>query len=212
MAKRKTATRTISNAGRLRILTVVASHKAIGLAPTESAVEVDGLVDLEYDETVEQFQVQPQTFGLDVDGRPIRYTPDAKVLRHTGVIGYREFKHAGTPLEPMAAQKLEAAGTYLRRRGFDFDIVQSDELRIGYRMDNLHLLRRYARWPAPQKLRAKVFESLGARHRQTLGDLRSLVGNFDLGGLYRMLWDKQVGVDLVSERLSGRTPVWRLPS
>lgn len=209
MAKRKTATRTITNAGRLRILTVLASHKSIGLAPTESAVEVDGLVDLEYDETVERFQVQPQTFDLGLDGR---YTPDAKVVHHTGVIGYREFKHVGTPLDPMAAQKLEAAGAHLRRRGFDFDIVRSDELRVGYRMDNLHLLRRYARWPASQKLRAQVFESLETRHRQTLGDLRSLVGNSGLGGLYRMLWDKQVGIDLVSERISGRTPVWKLPS
>ena len=47
MARRKTATRTISNAGRLKVLTVLASHKSIGLAPTESSVEVDGLVDLE---------------------------------------------------------------------------------------------------------------------------------------------------------------------
>lgn len=212
MAKRRTATRTISNAGRLRILTVLASHKSVGLAPTESAVEVDGLVDLEYDQTVARFQVQAETFKVEVDARERDYTPDAKLVRDTGVIGYREFKHAGKPLTADAAQKLDAAGMHLRRRGFEFDIVQSDQLRLGHRMDNLHLLRRYARWPASQRLRSKVLQSLQDKPRQTLGDLRSLVGNSELGGLYRMLWDKQVGVDLVSERLSARTPVWRLPS
>lgn len=212
MAKRKTATRTISNAGRLKVLTVLASHKSIGLAPTESSVEVDGLVDLEYDETVERFQVQPERVPVEVGGEVRDYYPDAKVVLRTGVIGYREFKDASEPLKPEVVLKLDAARTQMRSGGYQLDIVQSDQLRVGYRMENLHLLRRYARWPAPQRLREQVLGAMEAKPRQTLGDLRTLVGTASLGGLYRMLWDKQVGIDLVSERLSARTPVWSVQS
>jgi hypothetical protein len=209
MAKRKTATRTISNAGRLRVLRVVAAAKAVGLAPTESSVEADGLIDLEYDRTVERFEVQPLTVEVLVGGETRKYTPDVRYIRRTGVIGFREFKGSDEDLEPDTVRKLEAANERFRRDGYEFSVMDAAQLRVGYRMDNLRLLHRYARWPATQKLRSQVLGALEARPRQTLGDLRSLVGNAHLGGLYRMLWDQDVGVDLVSERLSACTAVWR---
>jgi hypothetical protein len=210
MAKRKTATRTLSNAGRLRILRVVAAVKAMGLAPTESSVEADGLVDLEYDRTIERFEVQPLTVEVQVDGKTRQYTPDVRYVRRTGVIGFREFKGSDEDLEPDTVRKLEAASERFRRDGYEFSVMDAAQLRVGYRMDNLRLLHRYAQWPAPGKLRSQVLGALDAQSRQTLGELRSLVGNANLGGLYRMLWDQEVGVDLVSDRLSARTSVWRL--
>jgi hypothetical protein len=210
MAKRKTATRTISNAGRLRVLRVVAAAKAIGLAPTESSVEADGLIDLEYDRTIERFQVQPLTVEVMVGDQPRQYTPDVRYVRRTGVIGFREFKESEEDLEPDDVRKLEAANERFRREGYEFSVMDAAQLREGFRMDNLRLLHRYAQWPASQKLRAQVLDALALRPRQTLGELRSLVGNAHLGGLYRMLWDQEVGVDLVGERLSAHTSVWRL--
>jgi hypothetical protein len=210
MAKRQTATRTISNAGRLRVLRVVAAIKAIGLAPTESSVEADGLIDLEYDPTIERFEVQPVTVEVTVDGRTVKYTPDVRYVRRTGVIGFREFKGSMEDLDTDTARKLEAANERFLRDGYEFSVMDAAQLRVGCRMDNLRLLHRYARWPAPAALRAQVLDALEARPRQTLGELRSLVGNAHLGGLYRMLWDRQVGVDLLSEPLSAWTPVWRV--
>jgi len=210
MVKRKTATRTISNAGRLQATRVVAGIKAIGLAPTESSVEADGLLDMQYDRTIATFQVQPKTFELVVDGEARKYTPDVKYVRATGVIGFREFKDASQPLPPDEVRKLEAAARRFNDEGYDFDIVNSAELRRGYRMANLRLLKRYAQWPTSERLRAQVHDFLRQPGRHTLGCLRDLVGLAALGGLYRMLWDQAVGVDLVAAPLCSATPVWSL--
>ena len=212
MAKRKTATRVISNAGRLRVLEVVAAAKAIGIAPTESSVESDGLIDLAYDRSVASFQVQPVTVDLLVDGVARRYTPDVKYVRHTGVIGFREFKDSDHPLEPDMVRKLEAARLQFQRDGYEFDVMESGDLRRGFRMDNLRTLKRYSGWAASQLLREEVLAALQHGWAKDLGQLRELVGLAGLGGLYRMLWDQEVGVDLESARLCAASRVWRLPS
>ena len=209
MAKRRTATRTISNAGRLRVLEVVtAARKVVGIAPTESSVEPDGIIDLAYDRGIAQIQVQPITVELDVDGEIRRYTPDVKYVRDTGVIGFREFKDSDTPMEPDMVRKLEAARAYFRRDGFEFAVVESKELRRGYRMDNLRALKRYAQWPPTQRVRDLVFGCLRDGARKTLGELRELVGLAGLGSLYRLMWDQEIGVELEAARLCAATSVW----
>lgn len=208
MARRSTATRTITNAGRLRVLEIVAATKAIGLAPTESSVEADGIVDLEYDKTIRQFEVQPVTVGLLVDGQHRKYTPDIRYVRPTGVVGFREFKDAAKPLSLDEVRKLEAANERFTREGYEFGVVDSAQLRRGYRMANLRLLRRYARWPVSEQLRHQVVDFLQTPGEHTLGELRELVGYGSFGSLYRMLWDQEVGVDLVAARLCAATPVW----
>jgi len=212
MAKRKTATRTISNAGRLRMLRVVAATKAIGLAPTESSVEADGVVDMEFDRDIASFQVQPHTFELLVDGQTAKYTPDAKYVRSTGVIGFREFKDSSTPLNPEVVRKLDAAARQFARDGYEFAVVGSDELRRGYRMANLRLLKRYAQWPVSEVLRRQVRDAVRAPGRHVLADLRDVVGSTALGSLYRLLWDQSIGVDLVGAPLCGASPVWSVES
>lgn len=162
MAKRKTATRTISNAGRLRTLRVVAATKAIGLAPTESSVEADGVVDMEYDRAIASFQVQPEKFRVVVDGKTTIYTPDARYVRPTGVIGFREFKESTEALDPEEVRKLDAAAKQFTRDGYEFDIVDAAQLRRGHRMPNLRLLKRYSQWPASERLRRQVQDSLRA--------------------------------------------------
>lgn len=212
MAKRRTATRVVTNAGRLRVLEVVASAKALGIAPTESSVEADGLVDLEYDKGIMSFQVQPVTLELVVDGVARKYTPDVRYVRHSGVIGFREFKHSESPPELDMVRKLDAARTQLTNSGYEFDIVESDQLRRGFRMDNLRTLKRYSAWARSQALRERVLAAVGDGEGTGLGELRERVGTADLGSLYRMLWDQELGVDLESARLCDATPVWRLPS
>lgn len=208
MVKRKTATRTISNAGRLKMVRVVAATKAIGLAPTESSVEADGIIDMEYDRDIDSFQVQPVKLKLVMDGKSVTYTPDAKYVRSTGVIGFREFKDAARPLEPDVTRKLDAAASQLSLDGYEFTLVDSAKLRRGYRMPNLRLLKRYAQWPVSERLRQQVMDFLRTPGQHTLADLRELVGSASLGSLYRLVWEQAVAVDLVAAPLGAGTPVW----
>lgn len=92
-------------------------------------------------------------------------------------------------------------------QGYEFGVMGSAELRRGYRMPNLRLLRRYARWPITERLRQQVFDFLRTPGQHTLSDLRELVGLAMLGSLYRMLWEQAVAVDLVAAPLCAATPV-----
>jgi len=92
MAKVKTATRTLSNAGRLRTLVITTSHKAEGVLVAESLVEYDGLLELMANPDIVSMRVQPETIYFELDGRSVAYTPDVRFVRRDGRIGFREFK------------------------------------------------------------------------------------------------------------------------
>lgn len=212
MARIKAAARTVSNSGQPRTLVAVATTKAIGEVPTESLVEYDGLQDMILDADIARIQVQPETFEIAVAGKTVTYTPDAKFIRQDGRIGYREFKPNWRDLDPEQKAKLKAAGEYLGAQGYEFSVVQVDDLRKSARIHNIKLLRRYANWPCSPRLRAQVLDALGDRHDLVLQDLRDLVGQPALGPLYRMLWDQQVAFDMDAAPLDSHTPVWRTPS
>lgn len=209
MAKIKTATRTIRNAGPGRTLVNVATAKAVGELPTESLVEYDGLIELIADPDIVSVQVQPETIALEVDGRTARYTPDVKFVRRDGRIGYREFKDSSKPLAPEVERKLQAAVLRFAAWGYEFDVRTSGELRSGYRLANLKLLKRYAQWTTSQAFRQAVLEFVGDRTDLQLHDLRERVGHAAFGALYRMLWEGDLEAELESAPLCGASSVRR---
>lgn len=209
MAKVKTATRTIRNAAPSRSLALVTSPKAIGDLPTESLVELDGLIELTSDRDIVSVKVQPETFELEVDGKEVKYTPDVEFVRRDGRIGFREFKDSSKPLPPEMQRKLQVASEFFAQRGYEFIVRTSDELREGYRIANLKHLKRYARWKTSEAFQRAVLEFVGGREDLYLNDLRERVGPAAYGAMYRMLCDGQLEADLQAAPLSGSTRVWR---
>jgi hypothetical protein len=211
MARIKTATRTVSNAGRLVPLAIVSSGKGIGELVAESLSEYHGLVDMCFDNDIESIQVQPEVFELKVRGQLSRYTPDARFVRRDGRIGFREFKADKTKLTDEEIEKYEAAAAYFEARGFEYSIVDLKDLGAPYRPSNIRLLRRYADSPTSTEVTALVTGHLRGQPLSVLNELRLLVGPGGLRSLYRMLWEQRVGLDITSGPLSGMTRVWRLP-
>lgn len=209
MAKIKTATRTLSNAGHLRVLVAVASPKAIGEMPAESLVEYDGLTELLADPDVVSAQVQPETFELYVDGVWRKYTPDVRFVRRDGRIGFREFKHSKQDLDEELKVKLDAARSALEAGGYEFEVRDASEIRRGYRIYNLRLLKRYATWPTSKEFQRRVWEFVGGAADMCLQDVRDFVGGDKYGSLYRMLWEQQLRADLVGAPLCAATPISR---
>ena len=210
MARVKTRTRTISNAGQRRTLVCVASRKAIGELPTESLVEFDGLIELIADHDIATIQVQPQTFEIDVNGRICRYTPDVQYVRRDGTVGYREFKEDLANLPPELTSKLDAAARFFRRQGYEFSIRTADEIRSGFKIRNLKLLYRYQQWPVNGSLKAVLSEFL-EQGPQELHDLHTHCGREAVGSIYKLIWDRWLGADLDSALLCSGTRVWRVP-
>lgn len=209
MAKVKTATRAVSNAGQPRTLVNIASTKAIGELPTESLVEFDGLIELIADPDIVSVQVQPQRFDLEVDGKAVQYTPDVRFVRRDGRIGFREFKDSSKPLPQEVADKLQAAAAFLADEGYEFEVRTSGELRSNHRVANFKLLKRYDGWKTTRAFEESVLAFVGDRQDLHLHDLRQHVGPDAFGALYRMLWERLLEADLTSAALSGTTSVRR---
>lgn len=209
MAKIRTATRALSNAGHLRLLVAIASRKAVGEMPAESLVEYDGLTELLADPDIVSAQVQPETIQLHIGGVQRSYTPDVRFIRRDGRIGYREFKLSKLELDEDSAGKLDAARASYEARGYEFDVRDAGEIRRGYRIENLRLLKRYASWATSEDFQRRVWELVGDDGETCLQDARDFVGSNNYGSLYRMLWDGHLVADLVRARLSGATKVRR---
>lgn len=205
MARIKTATRALSNAGRLRLLVAIASRKAVGEMPAESLVEYDGLVELLADPDIVSAQVQPETIELYIGGVQRSYTPDVRFVRRDGRIGFREFKLSKCELDDDSRAKLDAARASYEARGYEFDVRDASEIRQGYRLDNLRLLKRYASWSTSKPFQRRVQEFVADTPDVCLQDVRDMVGSGNFGALYRMLWDGQLTADLTAARLSGAT-------
>jgi hypothetical protein len=209
MAKVKTATRTLSNAGRLRTLVIATSHKAEGVLVAESLVEYDGLLELLADPDIASLRVQPETLEFEMDGRPVSYTPDVRFVRRDGRIGFREFKPPIATLDNEVVAKLDGAQEVLTKQGYEFEVRDSDTVRRGYRIENLRLLKRYAAWPTSQAFQRRVLDFVGGQDDVCLQGLRDLVGPHGYGALYRMLWERQLRVDLDGRTLGALTRIWR---
>lgn len=210
MARVKTSTRTISNAGPLRTLALVATPKAQGELPTESLVEYDGLLHMCFDSDILSIKVQPEIVPLSVNGKPVTYIPDVRFIRRDGRIGFREFKQDKSELSDDERMKYQAAAAHFRRQGFEFSIIDADELRIGYRLSNIKLLKRYSQCLISIEHQKIIREYLQEHPSSVLSEMRRRVGPQGSRTLYRMLWDQQVGADLDGEPLGATTRVWRL--
>ena len=209
MAKVKTATRTLSNAGRMRTLVIATSHKAEGVLVAESLVEYDGLLELLADPDIASLRVQPETLEFEMDGRAVSYTPDVRFVRQDGRIGFREFKPPVATLDDEVVAKLGVAQEVLTKQGYEFDVRDSDSVRQGHRIENLRLLKRYAVWPTSQAFQRPVLDFVGGYDDVCLQDLRDLVGPHGYGALYRMLWERQLQADLEERALGALTRIWR---
>lgn len=209
MAKVKTATRTLSNAGRLRMLVITTSQKAEGVLVAESLVEYDGLLEMLADPDIASLRVQPETLDFEMDGRAVSYTPDVRFVRQDGRIGFREFKPPIASLDDEVVAKLDVAQEVLTKQGYEFEVRDSDTVRRGYRIENLRLLKRYAAWPTSQAFQRRVLDFVGGRDDVRLQDLRDHVGPHGFGALYRMLWEQQLWADLEDQVLGAMTRIGR---
>jgi len=82
-------------------------------------------------------------------------------------------------------------------------------VRSGHLIENLRLLKRYADWPTSRAFQRRLLEFVESHDDVCLQDLRDLVGPQELGALYRMLWERQLDVDLNTARLGAATRIGR---
>lgn len=212
MAKLKTATRTISNAGVRRVVGLLASRKNKLAIAWESLNERDYFYDCEFSRRVLRYACQPETVTLWIDGKSVTYTFDARVWRDDGSVLNAEVKPDKVADDPEWAPLFEAAGRYFHLRGEAYQVVRESSFRRGERMDNIRLLYRYADWPTTPKRMQTVLDWLPAGGEPVdLGDLTAWARytSQDLGVIYHLMFHQQIGADLEARLIGAETRVWR---
>ena len=206
MAKLKTATRTIHNAGRLKVVGQFHSYKNGVSVSWESQVERDLLYCLEFAQDVASYVPQPETFEFWLDGKKCRYTPDVRVTQTDGEIRFKETKAELPNPESVMALRLNAAQSAIEGKGYALDIVCADEIRRGHFVTNIRLLYRYAQWLLPEEFAEKINRVLPPAGL-ALGALVEAVGAEYTGAIYRLMYDQFISVDMEAAPISFGTPV-----
>lgn len=139
---------------RCSLTGAVASLKNDRMVSSESSLERDFLVLLDFDRTVERYEEQPVRIEYrDASGRKHPYTPD--VLVH-----YRKDIRGGQPTQPILFEvkyrkdlfdnwreikpKVRAGRAYARQQGWLFKIITEREIRTQY-LESAKFLRQYLR-------------------------------------------------------------------
>jgi len=206
-----------------RNVTGVAAHrKADGPAMFESTLERDFITLLEFDPTVETFEVQPLTLDWTDSGSKIRrYTPDVLATfnlphGHRGKtlyeVKYRdELRRDWQDLRP----KLRAAVHFARTQGWCFKIVTEVEIRSPY-LDNAKFLLPFVRQgPVDEVHMDQLDEQLRLLHHSTPAELLAAAFQDEwnqarlLPSLWYLVGTQQIGTDL-SKKLTMTSPIWSL--
>jgi hypothetical protein len=133
---------------------MIASRKNERLVASESSLERDFLVLLEFDPTVERYEEQPVRIDyVDAEGRRRTYTPDVLVYYRADIFPARppllcEVKYR----DELAARweefkpKVRAGRVYARGRGWRFKLVTERKVRTPY-LQSAKFLRAYRALP-----------------------------------------------------------------
>ena len=123
----------------------------------ESLVELDYLYLLDYDPDVKQFEEQPVTIQYLWEEKSLRYTPDFLVVRHecTNLVECKpdRFVHSEEN-----QRKFKAAEKWCAETGWKFSVVTSNEIRSGFRLQNVKFLTRFARYQPDVVVRSRIYD------------------------------------------------------
>lgn len=212
MAKLKTATRVISNAGVHRVIGHSPSQKNRFPVVWESLIERDYFLLLEHDPRVVRYTPQPETIQITLDSRWKSYTPDVLVFYADGTLCRVEVKPDDALRNPEIVARLEVIRAQYLLEGKDFRVVTASEIRIGWRIDNLRALRHYTRVPVDEHsiltVRSALEPNPGIRLNWAAGLISQQGMIQPLPVLYHLMFRQHVVFDLDSALIGPKTALY----
>lgn len=124
-----------------------ASIKTQTVHQFESSLERDFLTLLEFDDTVQEYGVQPVTISYECNGKPARYTPDMVVyyeptLRIPPLLCEIKYEAELQDKREYYEPKFRAATEYALANNYRFKVFTEKEIRTDY-LSNIKFLGRY---------------------------------------------------------------------
>ncbi|MBK6709944.1 MAG: TnsA endonuclease N-terminal domain-containing protein [Chloroflexi bacterium] len=137
--------RTVSNRGRRNVVGYFPSLKMRRMVQFESTLERDLIYLLDFDWRVAAFEEQPLKIFYQHEGKTLSYTPDFLAEFAGGHRVLLECKPFCFVNSEENQRKFSAAQAWCARRGWQFQVVTDEQLRAGYRLQNVKLLTQHAR-------------------------------------------------------------------
>jgi hypothetical protein len=164
--------RTVSNRGRRNVIGYFPSLKMRRMVQFESTLERDLIYLLDFDRRVTAFEEQPLKITYQHEGKTLSYTPDFQVVFAGSRTALLECKPRCFVGSEENQRKFSAAQAWCAVHGWQFHVVTEEQLRAGYRLQNVRLLTQHARHEVNVPLKGRIFAFLaGARQPVTIGDV-----------------------------------------
>lgn len=214
MARFKTETRVIHNAGIHRVIGHSPSRKNRCAVVWDSLIERDYFLLLEHDPRVVRYVPQPETIDITLDPRWKSYTSDVLVVHEDGTLCRVEVKSDKAVQDPEIAARLGVIGVQYLIEGKDFRVVTASQIRVGKRVINLRALRHYTRVPLDEKSVSTVRSVLEANPGIQLNSAAGLIAALGvaqpLAVLYHMMFLQHIKFDLDGALIGPKTALyWR---
>ena len=146
----------------------------------ESLLERDFVYLLDYDPAVEWFEEQPLIIEYMSDDKVLSYTPDFHLIegKHNVLVECKPDRFVDTEEN---RPKFAAARAWCAHQGWEFRIVTDQQVRTGFRLQNVKLLTRYARQVVGPVMQGRIFVLLhDAKTQLTISGLAGEIAPDDL--------------------------------
>ncbi len=175
----------------------------------ESLLERDFIYLLDYDPAVEWFEEQPLSIEYLHEGKLLHYTPDFHLLEDS--------QHALVECKPERfveteenRRKFGVAQEWCQRHGWEFRVVTEQQIRSGFRLQNVKLLAQYARQKVDSAIRSNIFASLQeAKTDISLQALAQVIGSPVAASIFCLAYQHEISLALDQAPISGTTIVSR---
>jgi len=192
------------------------SKKTGTIHPFESALERDWLITLEYDDEVMFYTTQPVTILYQVKDTTARYTPDVIVyyqpeLERKPLLCEVKYEAELAEKQSDYAPKFDAAHTYAKNNGYNFETVTEKQIRTVY-LENIKLLSRYHHAAINERYAEMIYDQL---KKECFLEVDTVIGRDKslspklLYTVWQMLAARRIGCDM-SSKINMQTLIWNL--
>ena len=172
-------TRKLDKTSRVKPTIAFYSRKNRAMMLCESRLEVDALLQLEFDDNVLKYVTQPCSVTYQNRNPPQRYTPDVLVAYRDGTYKFVEVKPFDKSIKPkFDAKFLRLQSYFLEEIGHPLGLITDKEIRVGKSAANLRLLYRFIDVNADEKTMKKVLRKAKALDTPTVASIENIFASY----------------------------------
>lgn len=192
------------------IIGKIPSVKMERMIAFESLIERDFIYLLDYEQEVQWFEEQPLSIEYQHEGKILHYTPDFHLLENgrNVLVECKPEKFISTSENRL---KAAIARRWCQDRSWEFRIVTDQQIRAGFRLQNIKLLTRYSRQKVSPEIVRRIHLLMEKCKEVTIGKIVQAASLYSetivISTILYMVFHHKLCISLVN-KLSMDTPIF----